>query len=39
MNDKPEVLFICRHNSCRSQMAEAFLRSMAGDRFEVSSCG
>lgn len=36
---KPGVLFVCCHNSCRSQMAEAFLRQMAGDRFEVQSCG
>lgn len=36
---KPRVLFICRHNSGRSQMAEAFFRQMAGDRFEVESAG
>ena len=36
---KPIVLFICRHNTCRSQMAEAILRHEAGDRFDVYSCG
>lgn len=36
---KPIVLFVCGGNSCRSQMAEAFLRKHAGDRFDVHSCG
>jgi arsenate reductase (thioredoxin) len=36
---KPKVLFLCSENSCRTQMAEAFLRDMAGDRFEVMSAG
>jgi len=33
------VLFVCIHNSARSQMAEGMLRAWAGDRFEVASGG
>ena len=36
---KKRVLFLCTHNSCRSQMAEGFLRSHGGKRFEVFSAG
>lgn len=35
----PVVLFVCSHNSARSQMAEGWLRHLAGDRFEVHSAG
>ena len=39
MEHKIKVLFICQHNSGRSQIAEAFLRSFYGDKFEVESAG
>lgn len=39
MPAKPVVLILCAGNSCRSQMAEAFLRAAAGDLVEVHSAG
>jgi arsenate reductase len=36
---KPSVLFVCRHNTGRSQMAEAYLRHFAGDAVDVASAG
>jgi arsenate reductase len=39
MGARPRVLFLCVHNSARSQMAEGLLRARAGDRFEAFSAG
>lgn len=36
---KPKVAFICVHNSCRSQMAEAIAKLVAADVFEAYSAG
>jgi arsenate reductase (thioredoxin) len=38
-NVKKRVLFLCIHNSARSQMAAALLKQIAGDRFDVESAG
>ena len=39
MASKHKILFVCIHNSARSQMAEAFLNKYADDIFEVESAG
>jgi len=36
---RKRILFICTHNAARSQMAEGYLRTRYGDRFEAFSAG
>ncbi len=36
---KKKILFICTHNSARSQMAEGFINSLWKERYEAFSCG
>ncbi|MFZ5906443.1 MAG: arsenate reductase ArsC [Nitrospirota bacterium] len=37
--NKEKILFVCVHNSARSQMAEAFCNQLCGDLFEAESAG
>lgn len=39
MRKRERVLFLCMANSCRSQMAEAFLKKYCNEKYEVYSCG
>lgn len=39
MRNKLKILFICQHNSGRSQIAEAYLRELYGDHFDIESAG
>lgn len=38
-DEKKKIAFLCIGNSCRSQMAEGYLRHIAGDKYEVYSAG
>lgn len=39
MHQKPKVAFVCVHNSCRSQIAEALGKQLAADVFDSYSAG
>ena len=36
---RKRILFVCRQNACRTQMASAFAQHLAGDKLDVSSAG
>ena len=38
-DNRVRIMFVCIHNSARSQMCESFVRHYAGDRFDVHSSG
>ncbi|MGO4496228.1 arsenate reductase (thioredoxin) [Paenibacillus sp. 2RAB27] len=38
-NKKPFVYFLCTGNSCRSQIADGYLKALGGDKYEVKSAG
>lgn len=39
MNNKPLIYFLCTGNSCRSQIADGFLKALGNDKYEVKSAG
>lgn len=39
MEKKPFVYFLCTGNSCRSQIADGFLKALGGEQYEVQSAG
>lgn len=39
MSQKPNILFLCTGNSCRSQMAEGWAKSLKGDQYNIYSAG
>ncbi|WP_201317663.1 arsenate reductase (thioredoxin) [Paenibacillus sp. EPM92] len=39
MEKKPLIYFLCTGNSCRSQIADGFMKALGGDKYEVKSAG